>query len=267
MKERVATAVVLLIVLFFFTWLGGTPFTIFIGVVLAIAGYEWCRLFKKGGYSPNTWLVVIGIIGYISTSLIGKEKIFPFFLIIYLFVTLAFAIKLFDKDPETAVLNLLIQFSGMFYVSEFGLSFIRLRNLQDGGLWLIFFVALTALGDTAALFIGKPWGAHKFKNQVSPNKSWEGVAAGVITAGITCLLVSLFASDWFMIKPIWAVIFGVVLYSVSIIGDLAISMIKRWAGEKNSSELLPGHGGILDRIDTHLWSATLGYYILIWLVF
>jgi phosphatidate cytidylyltransferase len=266
MKQRTLTALVIMAIVFTFLGIGGLPFTLFIGVVLAVSGYEWCRLFIKGGYHPKTWLVVAGIIGYVFISLQDSEKVYPLFLLGYVFLTILLTIHGYEKEQEKSVVNLLIQLSGVFYLSEFGLSFIRLRNLQNGAWWFFFFIAITALGDTAALFIGKPWGKHKLGNSVSPNKSWEGVIAGVVTAGMTGLIFALYAKDWFLLNPLQGALFGSGVYLVSIIGDLTISMIKRWVGEKNSSELLPGHGGILDRIDSHLWSSTLGYHILVWFV-
>ena len=265
MRQRIITAFVLMAIVFTLMWVGGVVFSIFISLVMAIAGYEWCRLFKKAGYSPKTWFVVVGILGYLIVSLINKDSIYPFYLLGFVFLSLLIAINSFDENREKAIFDLLIQTSGVFYLAEFGLSFIRIRSLSYGGWWLFFFVAITAIGDTAALFIGKPFGKHKLGNSVSPNKSWEGLLAGVIAAGLTGLVFSLATEDWFLLSPFWAILFGSGVYLVSVIGDLAISMIKRWAGEKNSSELLPGHGGILDRIDTHLWSSTLGYHILIWL--
>jgi phosphatidate cytidylyltransferase len=263
MRQRIITALILLAIVFFFLWLGGIYFSIFISLVLMGAGIEWCRLFKSAGYSANTWFVVFAILGYILVSLIDKEGSFPFYVLGFIFIALLFAIHLFEANSEKAVFTLLIQICGVFYLSEFGLSFIRLRNLSNGGWWLFFFIAITALGDTAALFVGKPWGKHKLGKRVSPNKSWEGLIAGVLTAGLTGLTFSLLAKQWFVFKPLWSVLLGSGVYLISVIGDMAISMIKRWAGEKNSSELLPGHGGILDRIDSHLWSSTLGYHLLV----
>lgn len=266
MRQRTITALVLLAIVFTFMGFGGIPFAVFISLVMAIAGYEWCRLFNKAGYAPHQWFVVVAILGYILVSLLGIESIFPFYILGFVFVSLLLAINSFESDREKAIFNLLIQMSGVFYLGEFGLSFIRLRNLPQGGWWLFFFIAITALGDTAALFVGKPFGKHKLGKSVSPNKSWEGLIAGVVIASFTGLIFSFFAKEWFQIPPLWAILFGGGVYLVSVIGDFGISMIKRWSGEKNSSELLPGHGGILDRIDTHLWSATLGYHILIWFV-
>lgn len=266
MRQRTITALILLAIVFTFVWLGGIYFSLFIGTVLMIAGYEWCQLFKKAGYGSKTWLVIAGIVGYITVSLVNKQIVFPFFVLGFVFLSLLIAIKSFETDRDKAIFNLLIQTTGVYYLSEFGLSFIRLRNLPSGGWWLFFFIAITALGDTAALLIGSTWGKHKLDRSVSPNKSWEGLFAGMITAGLTGLVFSIFGTTWFVLSPIWAIVFGSGIYLVSVVGDLAISMIKRWAGEKNSSELLPGHGGILDRMDSHLWSATLGYYLLIWVL-
>jgi phosphatidate cytidylyltransferase len=137
----------------------------------------------------------------------------------------------------------------------------------NGELWFLFFVTLTAVGDTSAYLIGQQWGKHKMGQRVSPNKSWEGYAAGIVSAILMGLGFSVLAGGWFKFTPVWGMVFAGLLYAVIPIGDFGISMFKRWAGVKNTSNLLPGHGGILDRIDTHLWTMALGYHILKWLVF
>ena len=133
MRQRVITAFILLAIVFVFLWLGGVPFAVFISAVLAVAGYEWCRLFKKAGYGPKTWFVTAAILGYTFVSLTDKESIFPFYLLGFIFVSLLIAINSFEEAREKAIFNLLIQTSGVLYLSEFGLSFIRLRNLPKGG--------------------------------------------------------------------------------------------------------------------------------------
>lgn len=267
MKQRIITAIILLLTLLFFLWLGGVPYIIFIIIVLSIAGFEWSQLFLAGGFSPSSVLTITGIVSSIAFSLLlptVDKRIF------YIgFLAVSFTLEFFHQKTthNNLLMNLLAQSCGVLYLSEFGLSFIQLRLLSHGIYWLLFFVAITATGDSIALFIGKRWGKHKLLENISPNKSWEGLGAGVLAAGITGVGFALFRPYPNQTSSLWGFVIAAGVYLVCIIGDLFISLIKRWAGEKDTSGLLPGHGGFLDRIDSHLWSATLGFQLIVLLGF
>jgi phosphatidate cytidylyltransferase len=119
------------------------------------------------------------------------------------------------------------------------------------------------LSDTGAYYAGSAFGSHRMAPVISPKKSWEGVAGGVIGSLIGALL----GHFWFFQRlPLaHALALGVVLCAAGILGDLGESMLKRTAGVKDSSALLPGHGGVLDRVDSLLVAAPVLYYY--WMVF
>ena len=121
------------------------------------------------------------------------------------------------------------------------------------------------LGDGAAYFVGSHFGKHKMSPRVSPNKSWEGYVGGVIGGALGALLL---ASLWHLrapaITPVKGLILGLIVTIVSPLGDLGESMLKRGFGVKDTSQLLPGHGGIMDRIDSWLWAAAIGYYLILY---
>jgi phosphatidate cytidylyltransferase len=116
--------------------------------------------------------------------------------------------------------------------------------------WLIGVMALVAAADIGAYFAGRAFGRHKLAPSISPGKTWEGVAGGLVAVAIYAVVIGamtgkLAGSGWLML-----IAAAFLLVAVSILGDLFESMIKRQAGMKDSSQLLPGHGGILDRIDS-----------------
>ena len=113
--------------------------------------------------------------------------------------------------------------------------------------FVLLVLALVWIADTAAYFIGRAWGRHKLAPSVSPGKTWEGAAGGVVGACVYAMIVSLFRDG-----PSWMAYMSlaVLLAVISILGDLFESAVKRQAGAKDSGTLLPGHGGILDRIDS-----------------
>jgi phosphatidate cytidylyltransferase len=125
-------------------------------------------------------------------------------------------------------------------------------------------------GDTGAYSIGKAYGRHKMAPRLSPKKSWEGYAASVITAtwgGIFTVYAFTTYGNLAGQITLWqGAILGFILGSLPPLGDLGESMIKRQSGIKDSSDIIPGHGGFFDRIDSWLWGAVIGYYFLVWFI-
>lgn len=148
---------------------------------------------------------------------------------------------------------------GILYVS-FALShFVLIRNLEDWKPWIFFILIATYVGDVAAFFIGTRWGRKKLSPLLSPKKTVEGSLGGLLAtvlAGYACKLV--FFPGMTSVQALWVA----ALLSVSgQLGDLLESLIKRSYGIKDSGRMLPGHGGILDRIDSILLAAPVGYYL------
>jgi phosphatidate cytidylyltransferase len=126
--------------------------------------------------------------------------------------------------------------------------------------WLMYALLVSWIGDTGAYYVGRRWGRHKMAPRVSPAKSWEGAAASVATAmaaGVAYLHWSLPSVDWTHAAAVSAAV-----NAVGQIGDLAESAIKRGAGIKDSGNVLPGHGGLLDRVDSTLFALPAVYLYL-----
>ena len=121
------------------------------------------------------------------------------------------------------------------------------------------------VADSAAYFVGRRFGKRKMSPRVSPKKTWEGFVGGVIVTPIFGALVGLLPAAQ-VITPLHGAILGLLISLIGPIGDLGESVIKRQAGVKDSSNLIPGHGGILDRTDSVLVSSAVGYYYLLWFV-
>ena len=130
-----------------------------------------------------------------------------------------------------------------------------------------FFVLV--LADAGAYLIGSRWGKHKLAPRLSPKKSWEGYLAGIVFGMVGTILLTQLWGVW--LKPDSAItlpraiVIALVMSVLPTLGDLGESMFKRQVGVKDSGNLLPGHGGALDRIDSWVWAAVLGYYLIIWM--
>jgi phosphatidate cytidylyltransferase len=139
--------------------------------------------------------------------------------------------------------------SGMAYIALGLSSALWMRHLPDGVTWVLFVVACVAACDSAAYVGGKYIGRRKLIPSVSPGKTWEGFGLGLAGSVFISLLFAAFTPT---IDLLPGLLLGAVLGIVSQAGDLLISAVKRWAGVKDTGHLLPGHGGVLDRLDSHL---------------
>ena len=143
---------------------------------------------------------------------------------------------------------------------------INLRDIPQYGEYLTLFMIITVwVSDTGAYFCGRFLGRHKLNVEVSPKKTWEGAVGGTLLAvGAAVLMAHLFLSNTLTVKT--AVILGLLIAIVGQVSDLAESVIKRSTGVKDSSNLLPGHGGFLDRFDSYLLLAPLFYYVVLYTI-
>lgn len=179
---------------------------------------------------------------------------------ISIFVTWFFT----ENDIRTAVNQIACTLLGVFYVAGLLGFFILLRNLE-GGRYLIFFVFIVIwLGDTAAYYAGRRFGKTKLAEHISPNKTVEGAVAGLGGS----LLGGLVANIWFLgqISLIHCLIIAVICGIIGQFGDLAESVLKRNTGTKDSGTLIPGHGGILDRLDSLMFAGPAFYCYYQWVI-
>lgn len=150
---------------------------------------------------------------------------------------------------------------GLLYPSLLVAHLGLIIHLPEGRAWLVLLTVVTVGSDSGAYYVGTRWGRHKLCPAVSPGKSWEGYVGGIITALAGVLLVG-----WLVLPAgnrLQLLLFAFILAQAGVIGDLLESVLKRGAGVKDSGALLPGHGGILDRIDSLLLAAPVLYYLLL----
>ena len=135
------------------------------------------------------------------------------------------------------------------YVSFSLLLVARHLRWIDGGWWLVLAMAGTAAYDTTAYFVGKSVGRHKITPKISPNKTWEGTIGGFAGPVLAAILIG----QNFLFMEYWrSLLLGIVIGTLAFLGDLIVSWYKRKIGVKDMGRLLPGHGGLLDRIDSHM---------------
>jgi phosphatidate cytidylyltransferase len=183
-------------------------------------------------------------------------------------VSMSYHLFAYERGYDQSGTDFAVTLAGIFYLGWLGAYLISLRELPDGMGWVLLVLPATWLADSGAYLVGSRIGRHKITPRLSPKKSWEGYFGGFLFAipGTVALayLWQLYAGPGTAITPARAAVLAAVLAALTILGDLAESMIKRQVGEKDSGKLLPGHGGAFDRIDSWLWAGVLGYYLIVW---
>jgi len=233
-QERWLTGIGLLALVGLIGWIDSFfVMWVFLGAIYIFAFYEAMKLFKLTSSGAYVWAVLLWIIAYFYPN---PDDLF--FLIAIIF---AASLAYFHNFDKRLILPFLYPVSGVLFF---------LILYADYGIQAMFWLLVTvALTDVGAFFTGKAIGKTKFSD-TSPNKTLEGVIGGVVIATIIGTYVGL------LIAPFWIALIVTLVTSVSsIFGDLFESYLKREAGVKDSGDLLPGHGGILDRIDGYLFGA------------
>jgi phosphatidate cytidylyltransferase len=150
-----------------------------------------------------------------------------------------------------------VSFAGGLYLGWTGGHLAELRVLPDGLWWLALAIGATWATDSGAYLIGRALGKHKLAPAISPGKTWEGYFGGLIAGGLTGAAIGAASPPGLLAGALAGTLVG----ALSVFGDLIESMIKRQANAKDSGHLIPGHGGVLDRIDSLLWSGVIVFYI------
>jgi len=262
-RARVATGVptavlAILIVVFGGPWGLAALVTIF---VLLGAG-EAARLLVP---KPSPWdrlFVSIGALACIPALVSGSFELLAL-VVLVLVPSSAFWAMAVPDGKDNLVRNVAPRWTGLWvsvlYVGLLPSSAVAVRGLENGVLWVIGLLGVTYLGDVGAYFSGRAFGKHKLAPRLSPKKTIEGVIGGyVVSVGAFTTFVLLTGIGGIAL----ALTVGFAANTVGIIGDLAASSIKRAAGVKDSGRFLAGHGGVLDRIDSVLFSLPVGYLLL-----
>lgn len=237
--------------------LGKYYFLGFVSIISLIAFYEFFGLSKNKNANVNVVLGVLSILLMTLNSYFRFADFYDVSLIIAIAVTL---VELF-RNKGSAVYNVGVTFIGIFYIGLFLSSVIQIREFyagydalyQRGAYLIISIMASIWICDSAAFFGGTALGKHKLFPRVSPNKSWEGALFGFFFSIGAMLLARAIVLDFLSAED--AVVIGIIVGSIGQLGDLVESLIKRDAGVKDSSNLIPGHGGIFDRFDSLIATA------------
>lgn len=271
------SAVVAVPVLAVLIWFGFWPVTTLVVAATVLSLYELYQALEQGGYRPRRLTGIVCGLGFcaatILTHILGRDLVgvaLAFSLLLGLLVELA------QRDHEGALLSWALTLSGACYVGWLLSQYILIQSLtapllpnswlanlriSPGSAWVYAVLAITWLQDTGAYFAGRAFGRHKMAPYLSPKKTWEGAIGGLLSALVIALLVKPLLG--LPVSYVGAALLGVVGGIVGPLGDLAESLIKRQVNVKDAGALIPGHGGILDRIDSMLFTGPVLYYLIL----
>ena len=236
---------------------GRIGFAFLVALAAVIGLLEYRALVLPGEMVAEKGVGVILCLALMASFYKGDVIAICGMLVVVLFISAVLCMARFRPRPSAG--NVLSrQIMGFIYVPFLLGHLILIRDWNRGITWTFFVLAVVFAGDTGAYYIGKALGRHKLSPNISPGKTVEGAAGGLAAN----LVVGVLFKQYWLPELSWHLCVGLVvlLGVVGQVGDLVESMLKRSAGSKDSGGLLPGHGGILDRIDALLFAAPVLYY-------
>lgn len=288
LKQRVITAIVLLLILVGSYCLGPVTFAGVMAIAFALAQWEWLKLAGLSSVaSALLSLIVSGstagltFLAYQDLQMINQisseyrllyanlSSIFVMYLAIVTLLWIGISIRVFFARMTGLPVNrIVVGVTGVFFPPAAWLGFVAMYA-SFGITMVISLLAIVWVADIMAYFTGMAFGKHRMCPAISPKKSWEGVAGGMLSVIVLGLVFALWLPEIRTIPGVltesmgtvaWIVV-AFVLVSLSIVGDLFESALKRQAGIKDSSNLLPGHGGFYDRLDAMMPTLPAGFLL------
>ena len=266
--SRLLVTIVLLPVGLLAIHYGGLPYYLLVALLLGLAAWEYASLFRLGGSRPAVILITGGTLLLVLGRVLDGFASAPWLASLLILLSMTYHLVAYERGRDQAGSDFAVTLSGIFYCGWLGAYLISLRELPEGKWWVLLVLPAVWLADSGAYFVGIRFGRHKLSPRLSPKKTWEGYLAGVVTGTLGAALLALVwrigAGPETAITAGKAALLGFILSAVTTLGDLGESMIKRQMGAKDSSHLIPGHGGFFDRVDSWLWAGVIGYYLVSW---
>ena len=269
MLKRLLSALVLLPFVVFLVWAGTLWCALLVAFCGGIAALEFYSMVAKSKAKPFTYFGVALSVFLIMSPYLSQDFFLPIILTIATALPLIYL--LFQREKEDVFSRWVWTLAGIIYIGWLFSYLVAIRGgfsplrfgENTGRSWAFYTLFVSFASDSMAYFVGVSTGRHHLAPYVSPHKTWEGAAGGLIGGIIISLLFKLPTPVSLPINVFEAVILGAIVSIFTQLGDLVKSLIKRNMGVKDSGNLIPGHGGFLDRIDSLLFASVLIYYYLL----
>jgi len=257
LKVRVLSAVIGVPVILGIMYTGGVYWRAFF-ILLGIAAlFEFYNMMKNRNFTP---LVVPG---FLLLLLLLFSPLYPGYVLEGFFlITVFIVIELVVKYPDITVNEVSLSLFGPAYAGLLLSYAVRMADLNDAFMVMLLACILTWSSDVGGYVFGVTWGKHKMTPELSPNKTWEGALAGIVLSAVFSFV---FFNLWGIagIHFAYAILLGIIASVMAQLGDLFMSGVKRYFGVKDTGNIIPGHGGVLDRFDSFLLVVPLVYYFFV----
>ncbi len=253
--QRTITALIAIPVVLAIVWLGGWWAFAAATIVVILGAYELHRMMLHEGYHPLVLISLALSLLFLVAAMLPQLRLLLLESGLGIALLVTFPLLFFRKKLEGAMVDWSLTLAIAIYLGWPLSLFPLLRGFQVGispGFWWVLTVLLGVWGfDTGAFFTGHFFGRHKLAPNISPAKTWEGIAGGLILSITAALLFTTWplGVPWYL-----AIVLGILIGVAATLGDLAESLIKRQTHVKDSGQIMPGHGGILDRLDSLIFA-------------
>ncbi len=251
--QRVLSAIIGVPILIAAVWYGGVVLLAVTAALMLLGIREMSLIFSRLDLYVPQILVIPGCLFLLIAAYYYKDS-YPVDAVILIMIV--YLVAMVIAYPQFSPLDAAVSFFSTIYVGLIIFLYL-LSTLPGGWIWLIIMLFCTWSNDTVAYFVGRRWGRRRMAPELSPGKTVEGALGGVLA----CIIAAWVAALFYTHLPLWPVLLlGLIIGVAAQVGDLVESAIKRQAGIKDAGKLIPGHGGILDRFDSMLFTAPLVYY-------
>jgi phosphatidate cytidylyltransferase len=251
LKRRVPSAIAMIVLVLAATWYGGFPFLLFWSVAALIVWYEWATIVRA---EPRTTVIALGAIALAIAAVLLSLKM-PLAALAVTIIGAAASAFATNGNQEARIWS----GAGLLYAALVFIPAVLLReDIKFGFLAIIWLYAVVWLTDIAAYFFGRFIGGPKLAPAISPKKTWSGAIGGTLFGVLGGVAVATIANARF---TFFAILISLIISAVSQAGDIFESYVKRKFGTKDASGILPGHGGVMDRIDGFIAAALIALVI------
>jgi phosphatidate cytidylyltransferase len=270
LRLRVLSAVVGVPILLALPVIGGIPYVIAACLLALVASHELYSMLSGAGHRPVTPVGMALTVAIVLSALSPDPRLVPALLVVAVVGCLLLTMR--RAEHQGALVGWALTIASALYVGGTMHYAIPLRNTPDGNglLWALSVLICTWACDIAAFFVGRRWGRARLAPRISPGKSVEGAVAGilltvVVAAALGPLLTTILGAFGYVVSAslLRMAGLGFVIAVCAVAGDLLESFVKRQCGAKDSSSVIPGHGGVLDRMDSILTAFVGAYFYVV----
>jgi len=269
LKHRVITGVVGVPLVILAIWFGGPWIALLIAATALAGAYEFYHMANFDRREPLLYFGLLWTLALVLSPYYKNPDLLP--MVITAGILVSLISLLFRSSGENAFDQWAWTIAGALYVGWMLSYWLNLRGLEYGREWVYLAMLTTFANDTGAFFIGRARGRHKLAPTISPAKTWEGAIGGLASAILASIviavvlnLVSVELGTPFVFRYWQIIVLGFLVALFAQVGDLVESLLKRKMGVKESGNLLPGHGGVLDRFDSLIFVGAVIYYYVVW---